>query len=158
MVPYYEPRHSSVAHMVEQKSIAIISSDLALVRFLRRHLDDSQYRVATTQCRGDSLRKKLRRLHPNLVLLDVMMPGFEGVAIALYVRQWLDATIVLLSMWQTGGDEVRAFDGNASDYLTEPFNAEELVTWIEGTLDRDRGSVDVLAGHTPWAPADLNKH
>jgi two-component system response regulator MtrA len=145
-------------HMVEQKAIAIISNDLALVRFLRRHLDDGQYRVATTQCRGDSLRRKLRRLHPNLVLLDVMMPGFEGIAIALYVRQWLDAPIVLLSTWQTGWDEVRAFDVNASDYLTDPFTAEELVGWIEGTLDRERGSLDMMAGDTPWTPADPRKH
>ena len=122
----------------------VISSDPTMLRFLEQNLSENDYPIASTQYTGEELRLLLDTEHPDLIIVDIMMPDFDGVEVSLRVRQWSDAPIIMLSAWGAGGDKVRALDLGADCYLTEPFGIDELRARINEALQRDFAAMDIL--------------
>ena len=81
---------------------------------------------------------------PNLVILDLEMPGLSGLEVCRELRTWLTAPILILSGRQEEAVEIAALDSGADDYLTKPFATGELLARIRALLRRGQGSLDAV--------------
>lgn len=85
---------------------------------------------------GDGLEEVLDGLRPDIVVLDVMLPGRDGFALIDVVREWGDVGIVLLTARDGLQDRLRGLDGGADDYVIKPFELAELVSRVGAVLRR----------------------
>ncbi len=102
-----------------------------LARFLRKHA----LRVTTASDAGEA-RKHLKTSAIDLIVLDIMMPGEDGLAFARYVRASMDIPIILLTALTEETDRIIGLELGADDYVTKPFNPRELVARIKAVLRR----------------------
>ncbi|MDO8567725.1 MAG: response regulator, partial [Dehalococcoidales bacterium] len=85
----------------------------------------------------EELRDILDRELPDIILLDIMMPGLDGVEICLRIRQWRLTPIMMLSCWGAGENQIRGLNLGAEGHLTEPFGIDELTSRIKRVLLRN---------------------
>ncbi|CPR08462.1 two-component regulator receiver domain-containing protein [Mycobacterium bohemicum DSM 44277] len=85
---------------------------------------------------GDGLEDALEGLRPDLVVLDVMLPGRDGFALVDVIREWCDVGIVMITARDALQDRVRGLDGGADDYVVKPFELAELVSRVGAVLRR----------------------
>ena len=85
---------------------------------------------------GDGLEDSLGGLRPDLVVLDVMLPGRDGFSLIDVIRDWGDAGIVLMTARDGLTDRLRGLDGGADDYVVKPFELAELVSRVGAVLRR----------------------
>lgn len=102
-------------------------------------LADAGY-VSDAQVDGRGLEDVLAAFRPDLVILDVMLPGRDGFALIDVVRDYGDAGIVLLTAKSALPDRLRGLDAGADDYVVKPFDVAELVSRV-GAVLRRRGRV-----------------
>jgi two-component system KDP operon response regulator KdpE len=83
---------------------------------------------------------------PDVIILDLVMPGIDGIGVIDQVRAWSDVPIIVLSAHATERDKVEALDSGADDYLTKPFGMAELLARVRAALRRaaGRNSTDTL--------------
>ncbi len=85
---------------------------------------------------GEDLEDVLDGLRPDLVVLDVMLPGRDGFALIDVIREWGDTGIVLITARDALQDRLRGLDGGADDYVVKPFELAELVSRVGAVLRR----------------------
>ncbi|OBF78758.1 DNA-binding response regulator [Mycobacterium sp. 852002-51613_SCH5001154] len=88
------------------------------------------------RCDGDGLEEALDGLRPDLVVLDVMLPGRDGFDLIGVIRDWGDVGIVLITARDGLEDRLRGLDGGADDYVIKPFELAELVSRVGAVLRR----------------------
>lgn len=88
------------------------------------------------RCDGDGLEEVLDGMRPDLVVLDVMLPGRDGFALIDVIREWGDIGIVLITARDGLPDRLRGLDGGADDYVIKPFELAELVSRVGAVLRR----------------------
>ena len=120
------------------KRILVVDDEELVLRSLRRILIASGYEalVAASGLQGLDLARKTP---PDLVLLDLAMPGMDGLAVCRELRQWSTAPIIVVSAHGEERFKVHALDLGADDYLTKPFGADELLARIRACLRRSAG-------------------
>ncbi|OBF84016.1 DNA-binding response regulator [Mycobacterium sp. 852002-51163_SCH5372311] len=89
-----------------------------------------------TRCDGEGLEEVLDGLRPDLVVLDVMLPGRDGFSLLDVIREWGDIGIVLITARDGLPDRLRDLDGGADDYVVKPFELAELVSRVGAVLRR----------------------
>jgi two-component system KDP operon response regulator KdpE len=82
------------------------------------------------------------RLRPDVVLLDLALPGLDGVEVCRRLRSWSRVPILVLSARVHESQKVQALDAGADDYVTKPFGTEELLARIRAALRRDQARID----------------
>jgi two-component system, OmpR family, response regulator len=102
-----------------------------LARFLRKHT----MRV-TTACDAAEARKHLKTSATDLIVLDIMMPGEDGLSFARHVRATTNTPVILLTALAEETDRIVGLELGADDYLTKPFNPRELLARIKAVLRR----------------------
>src|SRR5262249_36038499 len=94
---------------------------------------------------------------PDVVLLDLGLPDMDGREVALALRKWTPAPILVLSARGQERSKVELLDSGADDYLTKPFAFEELVARIRSTLRRvARGNTETTAGRVECGPLSID--
>ncbi|GIW07626.1 MAG: DNA-binding response regulator [Dehalococcoidia bacterium] len=121
-------------------TILIADDDPKLVDMLRRTLAYEGYKVLAAHD-GDVALDEARRQRPDLVVLDWMMPGLDGIEVAQRIREADGAPILMLTARDAIYDRVTGLDSGADDYLVKPFATAELLARIRALLRR-RESVD----------------
>ena len=123
--------------MSDEAHILVVDDDARLRGLLSRYLADQGFRVTTAADAADA-RDKLRFVHPDLMVLDVMMPGEGGLALTASVRSDLGDTVPVLLLTARGApeDRIAGFEAGADDYLGKPFEPLELVLRIRALLRR----------------------
>ena len=123
--------------MLDDAHILVVDDDARLRGLLSRYLADQGFRVTTAADAADA-RDKLRFVHPDLMVLDVMMPGEGGLALTASLRGDLGDTVpvLLLTARGTPEDRIAGFEAGADDYLGKPFEPLELVLRIRALLRR----------------------
>jgi two-component system, OmpR family, phosphate regulon response regulator OmpR len=123
--------------MLDDAHILVVDDDARLRGLLSRYLADQGFRVTTAADAADA-RDKLRFVHPDLMVLDVMMPGEGGLALTAALRGDLGDTVpvLLLTARGTPEDRIAGFEAGADDYLGKPFEPLELVLRIRALLRR----------------------
>jgi two-component system, OmpR family, KDP operon response regulator KdpE len=106
--------------------VLVVEDDPALRRSLTLNLTARGYTVDDTGNGEDALRLAGRRL-PDVLFLDLGLPGMSGLEVIHGVRAWADIPIIVLSARGAEHDKVEALDAGATDYVTKPFGIEELM-------------------------------
>ena len=126
-----------------KNKVLVISGDPVLLNFFQLNLREDEYQVASTQHTSERLGAVLDEELPDLVILDIMMPGLDGIEVCLRIRQWSQVPILMLSAWGAGQGYVRGLDLSADSYLTEPFGIDELRAQIKETLQRSFAAMNL---------------
>lgn len=116
-------------------SILVIDDEPQIRRVLRTTLSTHGYEIAEAKT-GEEALEWLRKQAPDLVLLDMNMPGMGGVEACREIRRASDAPIIMLTVRNAERDKVAALDAGADDYVVKPFGIEELLARIRAALRR----------------------
>ncbi len=115
--------------------ILIIEDDEAILRVLRRALAYEGYRVDAA-VDGESGLNLARDHHPDLVILDWMLPGMDGLEVCQRLRTGGNIPVLMLTAKDTLQDRVQGLDAGADDYMVKPFELDELLARIRALLRR----------------------
>ena len=123
------------------KSILIVEDDNNIADLLRLYLEKEGYQatIAADGTQGIDLYRKLR---PDLVLLDVMMPGVDGWGVLRAIRQDSQTPVIMLTAKGETTNKVSGLKQGADDYITKPFEMKEVLARIEAVLRRAAGDGD----------------
>jgi two-component system KDP operon response regulator KdpE len=116
-------------------SVLLVDDEAALLRTLSMNLEARGYRVTTAQD-GESALATLRREQPDLVILDLGLPGMPGTEALRQLRTWSAVPVIVLSARHGSDDKVEALDLGADDYVTKPFGIDELLARLRAAVRR----------------------
>jgi two-component system, OmpR family, response regulator MprA len=126
-------------------SVLVVDDDVLIRRMLERTLRAEGYRVEGAADGGAALAA-VERAVPDLVVLDVAMPGLDGLAVCRRLRRLgLAVPVLLLTARDAVSDRVAGLDSGGDDYLVKPFASEELLARIRALLRRGNEPNEVLA-------------
>jgi two-component system, OmpR family, response regulator MtrA len=123
-----------------KKRILIVEDDAALARVLSDNLTFSGFDVEHVDD-GTKVIRELRAFSPDLVLLDLMLPGTDGLELCGLIRQGGRTPVIILTARDQKTDKLRGLELGADDYVTKPFDFEELQARIRAVLRRARQMV-----------------
>lgn len=115
--------------------ILVVDDDSQIRRALRRALEARGYAVELAATGEEALDVAAGHI-PDMVILDLSLPGMSGLDVCRELRTWTQAPILVLSIHETSSDKVAALDMGADDYLTKPFDTGELLARIRSHLRR----------------------
>jgi two-component system response regulator MprA len=118
-------------------NILVVDDDPQIARFLKRGLTYKGYDVVTASSGAEALAEARER-QPDLVILDIMMPGIDGLEVSKRLRQAGNVPILMLTAKGTVVDKVTGLDSGADDYLVKPFAFDELLARIRVLLRRSQ--------------------
>lgn len=117
--------------------ILLVDDDRTLLHFLSEFLEGEGFSISIAGNGQEALREAYHA-HPDLVVLDVMMPGMDGWETCARLRELSDTPIILVTGKTTEADKLRGFKLGADDYLTKPFSFAELSARIRAVLGRSK--------------------
>jgi len=123
--------------MTSQDHILIVDDDAEIRGLLREYLQKNGYRVATA-ANGRELRSAVQTTPPDLVVLDLMLPGEDGLELCRELRTDSDVPIIMLTARGDETDRIVGLEMGADDYLPKPFSPRELLARIKSVLRRAR--------------------
>ena len=127
--------------MAEDALVLVVDDETPLTGVVGSYLEREGFQVAVAHTGPDAV-DRARALSPDLIILDVMLPGFDGVEVCRRVRQFSDAYIIMLTAKDEEMDKVLGLSMGADDYLVKPFSPRELIARVRAMLRRPRTSED----------------
>ena len=131
--------------MSEKQRILLVDDDPNISHLVRLYLEKEGFDV-TEAARGDEALEAFRRETPALVLLDVMLPGMDGLQVLKEIRKTSKVPVIMLTARDETFDKVLGLELGADDYVTKPFATKELVARVKAVLRR-------APAESPAAPA-----
>jgi two-component system, OmpR family, KDP operon response regulator KdpE len=129
----------------ERQRVLVADDDPLIQRLVRTHLDRAGFRVLMAGD-GEAALDLAAAEQPDLIVLDLMLPGLDGFEVCKRIREFSLVPVVMLTARGEQVDKLRGFEVGADDYLTKPFSPPELLARIQAVLRRaERGS----AGSSP---------
>jgi two-component system OmpR family response regulator len=129
--------------MPTQDHILVVDDDAEIRALLREYLQKQGYRV-TALADGKALRSAVETSRPDVIVLDLMMPGEDGLSLCRGLRANSDVPIIMLTARGEETDRIVGLEMGADDYLAKPFNPRELLARIKSVLRRARSVPDNL--------------
>ena len=125
------------AHVVTNPVRVVVAEDEAIIRLdLKEILEEDGYEVVGETGRGDQAIELVRELHPDLVILDIKMPGMDGLTAARHIATERLAAVLILTAFSQHDLVEQARDAGALAYLVKPFQKSDLIPAIEMALGR----------------------
>lgn len=121
--------------LLSDPHILVVDDDRRLRELIGKYLGEKNMRVGLA-ANSAQARAYLASHNPDLIILDIMMPGEDGLALTRSIRSSINTPILLLSARDRIQDRIEGLDFGADDYLTKPFEPEELVARIKAILRR----------------------
>jgi two-component system, OmpR family, KDP operon response regulator KdpE len=115
--------------------ILVVDDEPQILRALGTNLRARGYDVELAPT-GEAALTIAARKHPDLVILDLGLPGIDGTEVIRGLRGWTAVPIIVLTVRETEGDKVAALDAGADDYVTKPFGMDELLARLRAALRR----------------------
>ncbi len=143
--------------------ILVVDDEPNIVDLVRGYLEREGFEVHAASD-GPTALERARDLSPDLVVLDVMLPGLDGIEVCRQLRQFSDAYVLMLTARAEEVDRVVGLTVGADDYLTKPFSPRELVARVRAMLRRPRTPAvqETDGGDAPLMLGDLvidrNRH
>ena len=154
-------------------AVLLVDDDPTLLSVLARRMGREGYDVQTAAS-GEHALRVLERAWPQLLVVDLMMPGMDGFELCKRIKRIADLPIIVLSAVDASEAKVRALEDYAEDYITKPFNPDELVARVQRVLRRaaagrphlvlDGGELEIdlaarrvttAAGQAPLTPTEV---
>lgn len=127
--------------MAEDALVLVVDDETPLTGVVGSYLEREGFQMAVSHTGPDAV-DRARALSPDLIILDVMLPGFDGIEVCRRVRQFSDAYIIMLTAKDEEMDKVLGLSMGADDYLVKPFSPRELIARVRAMLRRPRTSED----------------
>jgi two-component system OmpR family response regulator len=118
--------------------VVYVEDDERLARLTTQYLESHQIEVHLVT-RGDRATSEVLRLRPDVVLLDLMLPGTDGLEVCRQLRARCDVPIIMVTARTEEPDRVLGLEGGADDYVSKPFQSRELLARIRAQARRARG-------------------
>jgi len=122
----------------EAISIVYVEDDARLARLTAKYLESHGVRVSLAADGREGLALVLRE-RPDVVLLDLMLPGIDGLEVCRQLRGRIDTPIIMVTARGEEADRVIGLEGGADDYIAKPFSSRELLARIRAQARRGRG-------------------
>jgi two-component system alkaline phosphatase synthesis response regulator PhoP len=122
------------------KTILVVDDEARIVRLVRDYLERAGYGVLAARD-GETALQLARQEQPDLIVLDLMLPGVDGLDVCRRLRQESGVPIIMLTARVEEADRVVGLELGADDYVTKPFSPRELVARVRATLRRTSGQV-----------------
>jgi DNA-binding response OmpR family regulator len=155
--------------------ILVVEDDPYLLKIIRSYLERERFEVLTAQ-RGDTGLEVALAQNPDLVLLDLNLPGLDGLDVASELRRHKDIPIIMVTARVEETDRLTGFNTGADDYISKPFSPRELVARVKAVLhrvykddtekaivsieelviDNDRHQVTVAGNEVELTPTEFN--
>ena len=130
------------------KRVLVVDDDERTVGLVKLYLNRDGYRVLTSYNGTEALRLA-REKHPDLIVLDLMLPGMDGHEVCRTLRNESDVPIIMLTARTTDEDKLTGLGLGADDYVTKPFSPRELAARVRAVLRRvpgERGPDEIKCG------------
>ena len=124
--------------------ILVVDDEPKIVRLARDYLEKNGFRVVIAGD-GPSALAMARRVHPDLVVLDLLLPGMDGREVCRILRAEGDVPIIMLTALSEESDQVAGLEIGADDYIVKPFSPRALVARVRALLRRTQGDVKTPA-------------
>lgn len=124
--------------MKDKPYILLVDDDPNIRRLVQLYLEKEGFAV-TCADRGDDALAEFRKLPPDLMLLDVMLPGMDGWQVLKAIRKSSGIPIIMLTAKDETFDKVLGLELGADDYITKPFDSKELIARVKAVLRRTQG-------------------
>ena len=121
--------------MKDKQTILVVDDDPNIAQLVKLYLEKEGYEVSV-ETRGDDAVAAFQKNPPNLMLLDIMLPGMDGWQVCRAIRQTSNIPIIMLSAKDETFDKVLGLELGADDYITKPFEGKELVARVKAVLRR----------------------
>ena len=121
--------------MPDKQTVMVVDDDPNIAQLVRLYLEKEGFQV-TVQSRGDDAVEAFRKNPPNLMLLDIMLPGMDGWQVCRAIRQISTIPIIMLTAKDETFDKVLGLELGADDYVTKPFEGKELMARVKAVLRR----------------------
>jgi two-component system, OmpR family, phosphate regulon response regulator OmpR len=118
-----------------KKKICIIDDDEKLQRLLKEYLEEYSYEIMSL-LRGDRVIEFINKEKPDIIILDIMLPGKDGMEILKDIRKSSGLPVIMLTAKGEETDRIVGLELGADDYLSKPFNPRELLARIKAVLRR----------------------
>jgi two-component system KDP operon response regulator KdpE len=115
--------------------ILVVDDEVEIRRFLRAVLTTHQHQVVEAE-NGKAALSAIHASRPDLIILDLGLPDFDGHAVTRQVREWSNIPIIILSVRNREAEKIEALNAGADDYLTKPFGVGELLARIQVVMRR----------------------
>jgi len=125
---------------VQKSHILIVDDDSQIGDLLSEYLEQHGYRVSVAR-NGVEMKRVMKRAEIDLVVLDIMLPGDDGLALCRYLRETSELPIIILSAVGEEADRVVGLEVGADDYLAKPFSPRELLARIKALVRRTTGNL-----------------
>lgn len=142
LIEYFLVRRSWSVNRMDTVKILVIEDEKQIARFIELELLHEGYMVEIEHDGRGGLRK-VEENEPDLILLDIMLPGINGMEVCRRIRQFSEVPIIMLTARDETTDKVMGLDLGANDYITKPFVIEELLARVRAAL-RKRGQPQQL--------------
>ena len=119
--------------------ILVVDDETRIARMIRMNLEHDGYEVIEANS-GQQALDMVRSRMPNLVILDVMMPGLDGYETLQILREISQVPVIMLTAKGEEEDRIRGLELGADDYVTKPFSPRELMSRVKAVLRRTEGS------------------
>ena len=123
-------------------SVLAVDDDVRMLRIMQRTLELEGFKVLKAVS-GEAALEVLAQEQPDLVLLDLMMPGMDGYEVCRRIREFSMLPVIMVTAKQSDDEKLAGFDAGADDYVTKPFSARELVARVKAVLRRAAVAGDV---------------
>src|SRR5258708_32909477 len=117
--------------------ILVIEDEANIVQLIRLYLEQANFTVITASDGVAGLELHARE-HPDLIILDLMLPTMDGMEVCRRIRAWANTPILMLTARQGEDDRIAGLDSGADDYLVKPFSPREVVSRVKAILRRSQ--------------------
>ncbi|MBR4538229.1 MAG: response regulator transcription factor [Clostridia bacterium] len=121
--------------MKDKQTVMVVDDDPNIAQLVKLYLEKEGFEVSV-ETRGDDAVAAFQKNPPSLMLLDIMLPGMDGLQVCRAIRQISAIPIIMLSAKDETFDKVLGLELGADDYITKPFEGKELVARVKAVLRR----------------------
>ena len=133
--PYTIPSNIFIYHFMSTTTILLIEDDVGILTPLSIYLEQSGFSIITCQNGLDAM-DTFRKEKPHVIILDINLPGKNGVDICREIREVNNTPVIVLSARESEDDKVTLLELGADDYVAKPFSPRELVARIHAVIKR----------------------
>jgi two-component system KDP operon response regulator KdpE len=121
--------------------VLVVDDENSIRRYLRAALGAQGFAVYEASNGEDAIQGVISN-HPDIIILDLGLPDFDGIEVTRRLREWSQTPIIILSVREAENDKIAALDAGADDYLTKPFGTGELMARMRVAMRRLAGKAD----------------